>query len=172
MTLMQYRSTPFMDGRFMSEPKDHSIGIPILRSVDPVTRSSARSKRQNWGYGLIFTTIAIGTIGGFGAMHFYGGNVGSEQLDPIEEVDGFELATPFVAVPSPDNSPSDEVSSELPLNAPHVVDDSIASRHSIKSITTSTPKVWLTGTIEDESAEPIELPSRISGGPSDSNTFR
>lgn len=156
----------------MSDPNDPTIrSIPILRSIDPVT-APGRSNRQNWGYRLMLTTITLGTIGGFGAWHFYGGRISSEGIDSIEEVDGFELSTPFVAVPSREESPNVELGSSAPMSVPDSGDDEIASNQPLNSNNAPSAKVWLTGTIEEEVSEQIELPAQISGGTSDSNVFR
>lgn len=120
----------------------------------------------------MFMTIAVGTIGGFGAWHFYGRHFNSDQLDAIEEVDGFELATPFVAVPSRDESPDIELGAASPLTSPNANDDGIAANQSLRADDNPSPKVWLTGTIEEEATERIEIPSRISGGLNDSSVFR
>ena len=120
----------------------------------------------------MLATITVGTFGGFGAWHYLGGRISSDGLDSLDNIDGFELATPFVAVQSNDDSSNSDRESTAGLNVPNIDDDAVASSQDIKSNDVPSPKVWLTGTIEEETTERIELPSRISGGPSDANVFR
>ena len=156
----------------MSEPSEPTIRISAIRPADPPETSSARPKRQHWGYALMLVTMTVGIFGGFGAWHFLGGRISSDGLESLDEIDGFELATPFVAVQSNEESANSERESADVLSVPNVGDDAVASSQTVKSDDAPSPKVWLTGTIEEETTERIELPSRISGGPSDSNAFR
>ena len=164
----------------MSEPDGMTIPIRTERSNEhqqkPIRHQHVR-RRSKWTLGrssvAVLLTAVVVTLGWTLGTYLMSPSDVHEN-NPVEEIDGFESAAPFIAAPdnhdqggiilgnasAPIDIPKFEEAAPLPSDLPGA-----------KSI--SSADVWLTGTIEeDESKDNTRLPTRLSGGPNEISVVR
>ena len=102
----------------------------------------------------------------------------AENGEVAAELDGIEAVTPLFDPPEPPLAASEGI---VERSSKVVVPDKAHGKPARAAVVLSTAsdfqrinkEVWLTGTIEvDESDDKIQIPQRISGGPTESTNLR
>ena len=164
----------------MSDPEGMTIPIRIERSNEHQQnqiRHQHPQLRSKWTVGrssvaVLLTTVVVTLGWTLGTYLMSPSDV--HENNPVEEIDGFESAAPFIA--ASDNRDEGGIvlgNASAPMDVPKFeavvpLPSDLPGAESISSA-----DVWLTGTIEeDDSKDNARLPTRLSGGPNEISVVR